>query len=304
MRLILLADIVLFAACAANADLIDHFAGYQTVWEIGTSGLQSSYDADTRANHALSGAITGSALPTLGLNRVTYPGVGEVPSPGGALGPIFDQGAIGVQADGDQLTVQLATALNPLTGYYVDGFQSWYTQGDVFLSVQDATGVSQFALLTSWARDPAGSPIAPNRDFFADAQLFHLTGGAGSSSLEGHLVRLTDDADVAATGGAGAYGSSNAPSGLDLRAYANGGMDLGQAGLLHSQLIDNGKTWYVQQWTLSLDALSSAQSFDIALHAAPSCGNDQIGGIFRVPEPGALLIAVVGAALIAARRLV
>jgi hypothetical protein len=287
----------------ARADLINRFTGFDYVWDVGTSGLMSSYDVDTRAGLSVSGPTTGSVLPTLGPSRVTFPnGIGQVPSPGGALGRNFDAGALGIKLDGNNLIVRLASGINPLTGYYYNGWQTWYGLGDMFVDVQDSGGVSHYALLESWARDANGNPIGLNRGRFNTAMTYHVNGGQGGSSLEGHLVKLRTNGDVALTGGTGAYTSSNAPAGLDLRAFAQGGDDRGSANLVHESLTDLGQNWYVETWTLGLSSLSSDSSFGLALRSGPSCGNDQIVGAFTVvPEPSALILALLGTVF--ARRL-
>ncbi len=300
MRTNLLVAVLLAAAVSvARADLTQSFQNLNSVWEIGSSGLQSSYFGDTKLGQPVTGATTGNLLETLGPARVSYgSGVGPVPSPGGSLGQQFDQGVLGFRTDGHELVFQLATALNPLTGYYYNGYHSWYNQGDLFVDVADDAGLRHFALLNTWGRDSEGSPISLNGGHFSAAQTFHLSGGTGGSSLEGHLVQLSTNNQVTMTGGTGAYDGSNAPTGLDLRTYASGGVDLGSAGLLNATTTYSEHTWYVQTWTFDRTELSAASVFDIGLHAAASCGNDQIGAIYTVPEPATLLLGIFGALLL------
>ena len=133
--------VVLCSVGWADPWLADQFAGYETVWEVGVSGLQSSYYTDTQ-----SGTTLPDYMFTLGPDRVSYPhGVGEVPSPGGLVGENFDEGALGVKVEGGNLVVQVAGGLNPLTGYYYDGWKTWYGQGDVFVTVEDTVGIRQYA---------------------------------------------------------------------------------------------------------------------------------------------------------------
>ena len=283
------------ATSVAMADLSSWFTGYQTSWEVGVSGLRSSYGQDTKAGNPLSGATVSSSLPQLGPQRVSYPGgVGEVPSPGGSLGENFDIGVIGVNLNDDTLTIRVATALDPQNGFYSSG--TWYGMGDMFLSVGDTAGVRHYALLNSWVRDGSGTPRALNGGHFADARNFHVAGGPGGTSLEGHLVKLTGDGDVTLTGGTAAYTASNAPEGLDMRAYAEGGIDLGDANLTHDTVTDGSRTWYIQTWTVGLASLSLDPSFQVALHIAASCGNDQSGLLVTVPSPDAGLLGLVGLA--------
>jgi hypothetical protein len=301
--LLLVSTVLCVAVGTARADLVSEFAGFDSVWEVGVSGLQSSYHADMLSGLPVSGPTTGNFLPVFGPDRVSYPsGVGEVPSPGGEVGQHFDQGVLGVRVDGDQLVVQIATGISPQVGYYHSGWNTWYSQGDVFISVEDSAGVSHFALLNSWARDGVGDPLELNAGHFSLAQEFHLAGGAGGTSLEGHLVRLSDDNDVTLTGGTGAYGAGNAPAGLDIRGFAQDGIDLGDANLTHSSLGDFDQMWYLQSWAIGLDSLSSDALFDIGLHAAASCGNDQIGGSYTVPEPNSVLLVLGGSVLLACFR--
>jgi hypothetical protein len=284
-------------ACSpsAYADLLDVFAGFDAVWEVGASGLESSYYADTAAGLPVTGPTTDNFLHELGPSHVCYPsGVGEVPSPGGSLGQNFDQGVLGIKLDGDSLVIRLASALDPLEGFYHGGWNAWYGQGDLFLTVEDSNGISHYSLLNAWPRDELGAPRTLNGGHFDAAQAFHTSGGAGGASLEGHLIGLNTDADVTLTGGRGSYNASNAPSGLDQRAYAEGGTDLGDAGLVHESLSDYDQDWYLQTWTISLHTLSPDPAFDIGLHAISSCGNDQIGSLATVPEPGSIVLLVIG----------
>jgi len=289
---LLLGTLLLASAGVALADLVDYYVGYDAVWEVGVSGLKSSYYADTKVNKAVTGPSTGSSLAALGPDRVSYPsGIGTVPSPGGQIGPNFDQGVLGLLNNGSTLTFRLATALNPQTGYYYNSQQAWFGQGDLFLDVADDAGTRHFALLNYWPRDPQGNPLTLNGGQFASARAFHL---AGPDSLEGHLIRLASNSDVTMTGGTGAYTPGNAPAGLDLRAYANGGTDLGYANLTLDVTTYAGRTWYVQTWTVPRNLLSDAPEFALGAHAAASCGNDQIGYAWAVPEPAALAVALMG----------
>lgn len=283
----------LFLCSAASADLASVFDGYAAVREIGVSGLQSSYYAPTKAGNTLPGYMV-----SLGPDRVSYPhGIGEVPSPGGSIGRAFDQGVIGMKLVGGDLLIRFAGALNPLTGYYYGGWNTWYGQGDVFVTVEDTLGVSHFALLNSWARDAAGSYRALNGGYFDAAQAFH-TGGGGGPDLQGHLVSLSAYSDVVRTGGRGSYrpsySSGGLPQGLDYRVYAQGGADIGDAGLEHFSVNEFGQDWFVQTWTLPTNWLSSDPVFTLGLHTAPSCSNDQIGMVSVVPVPGALLLGLAG----------
>ncbi|MCD6304138.1 MAG: hypothetical protein J7M21_04165 [Planctomycetes bacterium] len=297
---------VLLAGGTARADLASEFNGYDSINEVGVSGLRSSYHQAIRA---------GDPLPdfmfTLGPDRVSYPhGIGTVPSPGGSTGRAFDNGRLGVRVENGLALIRMAGALNPLTGRYYGGWHTWYSQGDLFLTVEDSAGISQFALLNAWPRD-GSTPRSLNGGHFTLAQAFHTQGGAGGSSLEGHLVRLAGDADVALAGGSGAYyvGYNPAPVGLDYRTYAQGGLDIGDAALAHTSTIDTGlggvdMTWYIQTWTVPLGWLSSDSTFTIGLHSAASCGNDQIGMIAQVgeppivPAPGAFVLASLGLATV------
>lgn len=305
MRRILcsIAAVVMFGT-PALADLASEFSSFNYVNEVGVSGLRSSYSTDVKSNKPVTGLVTSTALQSFGPDRVYYANVGTYPSPGGNEGKKYDIGALGWRLDGDRLVVKVASSIDPRAGLYSSSFNTWYSMGDVFLTVDDsAPGVKHFALLNSWARDAGGTPRNLNNPAFADAKAFHVAGGAGATSLEGHLVRFTSDGSVAITGGAGSYGPSNAPAGLDLRAFVDGGADLGDADLTHTTTIDGGKTWYLQTWTLDLSLLSNDLAFDAAFHYTVTCGNDSTGGegTLVIPAPGAALLGVLGIA--ATRRL-
>jgi len=298
-------------ACqAARADLNGAFSGFTSVNAVGVSGLQSSYAAAVNSGATVSGI---TALPTLGPSRVNYPsGVGTLPSPGhynNNEGSSFDIGMIGVKFVGNNIVVQIASAINAKTGFQTDG--TYFNIGDVFLTVDDsAAGVKQFALLNEWARNGAGHADSLNGGYFNSAENYHLTGGAGGTSLEGHLVQLTQNSQVQIAGGTDAYYPGIAPAGLDLRAFADGGTDKGNASLTFGSTTDVGmsglQSYYIETWTIDRSLLSSDASFDFALHADMSCGNDEIDGIFQnnapgvppVPAPGAALLGLLGLGLI------
>ncbi|NLF30991.1 MAG: hypothetical protein GX591_08910, partial [Planctomycetes bacterium] len=242
-------------AQAALADLSGAFDGFDAVFESRVSGLTSSYFDYTRAGGV--GDYVPDTLFALGSGRVVYPhGIGSVPSPGGSIGRMFDQGALGVKLVGDDLVVQLAGTMDPRTGYYHSYFGVWYGQGDVFLTVADDDGVRQYALLNAWARRYDGSGRRLDGGHYDDAQAFHLNGGANGAGLEGHLIRLNESGDVVCVGGDGAYAPDYTPQpqGLDHRVFAQGGSDLGDAGLALGTTRDLGldnveQDWFVQTWT-------------------------------------------------------
>ena len=286
---------LIVSAAAAHADLITTFSGYQTVDEVGVSGLVSSSAPDTILGLAVGGSTIGNTLPVFGPERVSYPsGIGQVPSPGGSVGMQYDEGVLGVRLFDDHLIFRIATAVDPQTGRYHNGWKTWYGQGDLFIDVQDSTGISHFALLSAWARDGNGHPVEVNQNHYPAAERLHTGGDDEEAGREGHLIRLNGDGEVAMSGGHGAYNGGNAPAGLDLRVFATGGDDLGFANLTHSVVIDSGKTWHIQTWTVPAELLSADVIFDFGLHTAVSCGNDQIGGGFSVPEPSGAALMVGG----------
>lgn len=309
--------LLMTATGVSRADLADEFDGFTRVQEAGVSGLTSSYYDWAQSSP--------TALPAsqevLGSDRVSYPyGIGTVPSPGTSVARNFDEGALGVMRDGTDLVIKVAGGLDPETGFYYSGWNTWYGQGDVFLSVLDSTHVVRhYALLNAWARDAQGDPRTLDGGHFDQAQAFHTTGGESGSSLEGHLVRLADLDDIVLAGGSGAYAPtySPPPEGLDYRVFAQGGTDLGDADLDTSgRASDAGlggvvQTWYIQEWRFPMEWLSTDKYFTLGLHKAASCGNDQIGMLTSitkpitpqddppvVPAPGAMALGGVGLALV------
>ncbi len=298
-------------APAASADLSVAFDGFDAVFETGVSGLTSSYFDYTRSGGV--GNYVPDTLFSLGSDRVLYPhGVGSVPSPGGAIGRMFDEGALGVKHVGADLVIQLAGTMDPLAGYYHSYFGVWYGQGDVFLTVADDAGVRQYALLNAWARRWNGSGRRLDGGHYDEAQAFHLGGGINGTDLEGHMVRLNEHEDVVCVGGAGAYAPDYVPqpTGLDYRVFAQGGDDLGDAALVHGTTRDTGldgmeQDWFVQTWTVPVTWLSTSQTFELGMHATASCGNDQIAlvtDVSHTPAPGALLLGALGLGLLPLSR--
>ena len=187
------AGLILLISCsAAVADLSSEFAGFDWVQENKVSGLKSSIETTKIP----------TSMFTLGPERVSYPsGIGQVPSPGGSTGSQFDEGGLGVKVQGANLVVQAAGAVNPQTGRLYSGVV--YGQGDVFVTVDDSSGISNFALLNSWPSD--GGYLALNGGHFNLAQDFHTGLGTFSTDLQGHLVSLSSSADVVLIGGTHAY---------------------------------------------------------------------------------------------------
>jgi len=300
LSLALLTAVVAVGGGTAVADLTTAFAGFDTTWGVGVSGLKSSYHTDTR-----DGVLLPNGLSQLGPERITYPhGVRQVPSPGGSVGRAFDEGVLGVKVDGQNLVVQVAGGLDPNWGYYYSGWGTWYGQGDVFVAVEDSAGISHLALLNSWARGPAG-PRTLDGGNFDKAQKFHTAVGASGTSLEGHLVALSSNDDVVRVGGRGSYYPyySPTPEGLDYRVFAQGGTDKGDATIAHATTTDAGlggvtQTWFLQTWTVPIAWLSSDPSFTVGLHKTTTCGNDQIGLMTVVPLPSAALLGALGAGML------
>ncbi len=287
---VLCAGMILLISCSAVwADLSTEFSGYTWVKENKVSGLKSSIET----------AKIPSSMFTLGPDRVSYPGsIGTVPSPGGSTGQHFDEGGLGVKVQGGNLILRVAGGLDPLNGWYYSHYKTWYSQGDVFITVDDSqAGVKNFALLNSWPTDGTDY-LELDGGHYDDAQKFHTLGGAGGTSLEGHLVSLSSNNHVVFFGGTGAY-TPGTVDGLDSRAYAQGGTNIGNAGLVHITTTDEGlvnpnQTWYIQTWTFPTNWLSSDPVFTIGLHKVASCGNDQIGMVTVVPAPGALVLGLAG----------
>jgi len=294
----------------AGADLPANFTdmGFESVYEQNVSGLQSSYHAYTEGSSGVNNVP--DVMFTLSDQRVSYPSVGQVPSPGGPAGRHFDEGALGLKIEGDNILIRVAGRLDPLTGRELN--RIWYGQGDMFVTVEDSEGVRQFALLNGWARKSDGAYRSLGRGYFDSAMEFHAAGGAGDTSLEGWLVRLLDSDDVAGVDGPRSYSADHGiPEGLDFRTYAQGGQPVAWANLEHTTTQEqdpggNWQTWYIQTWEFPVSLISDESLFDIGLHKIASCGNDQIAMLDRisipeesppVPTPSAAVLGVIGLAI-------
>jgi len=298
--------VVLICVCAlclpkANADLAADFTGmgFESVFEQNVSGLKSSYHDHTKGLSGVNNVP--NEMFTLSDQRIWYPWVGEIPSPGGPTGRLFDEGAIGLKVDGANVVVKVAGRLDPLAGVKLGG--TWYSQGDVFVTVEDSAGVRQFALLNSWAKKPDQGYRRLGDGYFKKAKEFHATGGAEDTSLEGWLVRLLNSDDVARVGGSRSYAatSTSPVAGLDYRTYVQGGQPVGWADIAHTTTQERDpeglwQPWYMQTWEFPASWISSEQVFDIGLHKISSCGNDQIGMVTTavIPAPHAVVLGVIG----------
>lgn len=265
--------------------------------EVGVSGLQSSYHGLPLGNPAYNG------LPTLGPNRVNYPGVGTYPSPGGNQGRPFDEGVLAYRISGGNLVFALVGGINPSSWITTPSFPTTkYGQGDLFLEVQSGAGMAHYALLNDMnANQPIGDA------YWNPARSLRY----GGSASVGELVRLTGESDILLTGGVGSYRRGvNSPAGLDERLFARGGegMDVGSVlydSFVADQPMGSGApmTWYISQWTVPISVLGQGP-LNIGLHSATTCGNDQIAGSIAVPvpAPGAALLVLLGAGLVSRFR--
>ncbi|GMU19991.1 MAG: hypothetical protein AMXMBFR13_00920 [Phycisphaerae bacterium] len=265
--------------------------------EVGVSGLKSSYHGLPMSNGAY------GALPTFGPGRVSYPGVGAVPSPGGNLGRPFDQGVLGYRVQGGNLTLAVAGGIDPRSWIPASGYgNTLFGPGDLFLEVLQNDVVKHYALLN----DMNGNHSLNNATYNT-AQSFRY----GSGPAVGELVLLDEQSDVQLTGGPGSYQrGSNSPAGLDERVFAKGGEEMNVGTLSHygfsaDQPLGSGGSmnWFVSEWSVPLSIFGPG-ALEIALHMTATCGNDQIGGLIsipsitQVPAPGAALLAMGGLSLV------
>lgn len=269
----------------------------------GTSGSVSSYYTNNYGNEIVSNWFT--TMPTLGPTLVYYTdaNVGAVPSPGmysPAEAAQFDAGTLALNITGGTVTVQMTTAMNPTTGYHDGSWNEWYGQGDMFLSVDNAGTVKQYALLNTMP------PVLDDGGYDA-ARNFRTGGGAAPGDLvllgnAGQVSYITGNGSYSGPSGYGADGV-----GLDSRIYANGGTVVaatafsnGGQGTPGIGYDNQAVNWYTETWTFAASNLGSFD--DIALHSAMTCGNDQIGldsGLIvynraNVPAPAAVLLGLLG----------
>jgi len=237
---------------------------------VGVSGLSSSYYRVLLQNM--------TSLPTLGPSRVSYPGVGALPSPGGTLGRAFDMGVVAYKRVGGNLTILVASGIDPRTWIIPSGLSSQFGVGDLFLDVKGSGPIKHFVLLNNLN---SGNAITGHGTYFAGVQSFRA-GGA----LDGRLYQITTETDILRTGLTSSYiFSSNDPAGLDTRLFAKGGTSVGVGTVAFSTVSaeeplggGGAMNWYLTEWTVPLSAFGTPGVFDIALHVATSCGNDVISG--------------------------
>jgi hypothetical protein len=288
-----------------------------SVSEIGTSGQQSSYYANSPSNNDMTSNWF-TTMPTLSSQLVNYTdgSTGTVPSPGmnsPAEAAQFDQGTLALNISGGQVKVTLTTAMSPTAGYFDNGYwQRWYGQGDVFLSVDNAGAVKQYALLNNM-------PTVLDDGSFDAARNFRS--GTGATAATGDLVELGNTSQVAYIAGNGSYSATGGYGpdavGLDGRIYAQGGTPVGDGTLSITSTPNSfgydgqSVTWYTETWTFAEGDLGAFD--EISLHSATTCGNDQIGldsGLITsngprggtVPAPAAVLLGVLGLAGIGALK--
>ena len=249
--------------------------------EPGITGLRSSYH----------GRKLGSAacreLPELKSSSRVHFGHGGAPSPGGRTARHFDAGAIAYRIENGMLTVALAYGSDPDEWSRSGSFRNDpHGPGDLFLDVRSGTGeVLHFALLNPI---DGGRPLG-HKGYFEDAQTFRYSGQA----RPGDLVRLTHDEDIRKSGGRRGFRPGHGPRGLDERVFARGGEPVGGSKLVRyivdgrQPLVSATAPWHVSEWTIPLGAIGheAGQKLVVALHAATSCGNDQIAGRIEIAGP-------------------
>ncbi len=64
---------------SASADLISAFGGFETINEVGVSGLRSTYHTDSVNNQSVTGPSISTSLSNFGPQRVDFPGSGMTP---------------------------------------------------------------------------------------------------------------------------------------------------------------------------------------------------------------------------------
>jgi hypothetical protein len=245
---------------------------------IGTTGRWSSYHGRTMDSAAY------RKLPRFHERRVSYGGR-EVPSPGGWRGLHFDEGVLAIRTDEDSLCVAVVSTLDP---------RSWSArvagapigQGDLFLDVAtQEQDVRHFVALVAM-------PDLASREHGGRWEPAH-TLRSGGTAAPGDVLEVQREAELLPCGGNhGHERGSTAPAGLDERVFARAGTFMAR-GLFHVEEIPriSGRkrmpNWFLCSWRIPLAGLglSRGQTAEIALHIAPTCGNDQIGGRLAIGRP-------------------
>ena len=239
----------------------------------GTTGRHSSYHGRTMEQDEL------FDLPEFLDQRLRFGGR-LVP----AQGSVYDEGVLAYRIEGDQLVVAVACGVGA-ENWHQGHSDNFVGQGDLFVTARQGRDVQQFALLN----DMNGCRTVGVDGRWRPAQRFRYT----TEAEVGHAVFLDAEEQIVTSGGdQGHARGENSPEGLDERIFACGGETTGLGSVRHFdfeavQPLEGGDTmrWFVSEWTVPLVVFGDEEeAMELAFHIAPSCGNDQIGGVLVVPS--------------------
>lgn len=249
---------------------------------VGSGGVVSDWGVTPFSSWAAPAGTWGTGGTQNNYSPVNYPGVGHVPSPGGATGERFDLEAFYARIQGSNFQVLLVTS-SPLQNY-LSSYNYTYRLGDVFINT-DADPDSEFALI---AQDTHGSG-------FAAGQLRSVSSTYGI--ISGH----------------GGYGGTPAVANI-VNPWTLRTGDLMAAGSFASASYtyaaeSNHATW-LYEWSAPFASLGMAAGSQFRLHVTQECGNDliELSGTIPpppppppIPEPGTALLAGVALAALGRR---
>jgi hypothetical protein len=208
------------------------------------------------------GAGVGTWAEGNNTSPVNYPGIGYVPSPGGADGEAFDIEWLGIRADGNNIYVLAITSFDQ-QGAWSDDWNRFYCPGDVFMDT-NSDGEYEYALVAS-----------------------DLGYGLDVGSLYG--VQATEDILT----GDGGYGDNAYVAG-ETNPWALSEGDPWIQGDLTVEEFDFGgieAETYVYEWCIDVSNYQDLLNVDeIVLHMTIECGNDLLQTEPVVPEPATLVL--------------
>lgn len=219
-------------------------------------------------------------------STVNYPGVGNVPSPGGAGGELSDMEGLYARLQGSSLQVLQVTSAD--TAAYSSIWSRYYRMGDLFIDIGH-NGSYDFGLVNTnttsygpWSKF-TGSGYTTFDHSAAPGTLFALDSANDLAGIVG-LDRggYGNDANVRTAANPWAIDEGNATATGAVATVATATFNYGTvAG-------KNENDTHFTEWTIPVSflGLTAGEAFDMYLHTTIECGNDVNSLLIHETVPG------------------